>query len=160
MLQELSSKDIVITVEKDPNQIDMLGHLAGIEESSIFQTLCQESLDLTLTESSSATEKQKVVTVEPSNLVFIAPYKTKDTIIITSNCDAVLHYEVRTAPSDLLHIEADAFTVLPRKTTILKLRCNLSKTDKLQVGKVLLYFRDDVFCVNVKVFPVFPESTF
>lgn len=153
LMQELSIKDLVITIEKDPNQMDILDHLAGAEESSIFQTLCQDSLDVTLTESPAGCEKLEELSIEPSNLVFTPPFKTKDTLILTSNSDSVLHYDVKVVPGDILEIDGDRGKVLPRETAILKLRCNMTERDNLRVGKVLLEFGNKAFCVNVKILP-------
>lgn len=158
LLQTLSVKDIIITLEQDPNRT-LVGQMVGMDETSLFQTLCQEGLDITAVDTAVGKQTQNTCRVEPTCLIFTPPVKVKDTLILTCTNSVSLRYQLKMVPAGILEAQPMEGVMVPEETVIISLTCGLQKQQRPQVVKVMIHVDNEVLCVDVKVVPVCSLTT-
>lgn len=145
LMQNINTKEIILTVEKDTDST-LVGQIGGLDDTTIFQSLCEGMSTIV----SSKTIVSSCL-VEPKSLVLTPPRKVEDTVLIISQSNSSLQYEVTLMPADVLNVAPSQGIIRPEETVLLTISCKKNMQDKKNV-KLLVYVDNDVFEIDIKVF--------
>ncbi|KAK4885536.1 hypothetical protein RN001_001807 [Aquatica leii] len=145
LLQNFDSKEITITLEKDTEHT-LVGQIGGIDESSMFQSLCEG-----MTTFAAGKTHFTTCIVEPTNIILTPPTKTTDAVVLINNSNSTMQFEAVIEPSEGLKVSPAEGLILASETVLIHISCNTKKLKQQTYFKLSVYINDDVFEVDIKV---------
>lgn len=142
LLQEITPREIVLIVERD-----LEATIVPNDDTSVFQTLCQDFSNITVIETHSKFK------IEPASIILTPPIKTEDALLLINEKRSEVFFEAFVKLADVVKVKPSSGIVLPGETAVIKIVCK-EGGKKSERCKVVIRADDEESEVDVKIVSV------